>query len=409
MIPSHLLLETLKAALMYATVASGTATHDQPPHLGADDFMQFGVEGVASSVTIQNLDPKFTPAEVQADDNKKDVSVKGRRTYKPAKKSDNDYDPVKRLLLKAKKDGGAATIGASFEHVGDSSASMLMSIDKTKGLVDGQTLGFLDVIHTLGEDLVPHRVQAVWNAGIDGFTVSAVADGVGAGSIEEFPGARELRLGVEQFGTDLTLTIEEPGDDFDPGFFGPIPILQTTLPEEGLTYCGTFGAEGLNRKAQMYWVDLRINADPGGSNMTSGELQLISQIQGAGLFSGNAEIFSDPHGFLNNLDFAKDYAGFAVFAWNAAQIQLDALIADGTLTGKKAKLLKASIKKGKKNNEKAHKLLCKLVDKGKGQGDSSSAAEHLAQNARNFADLATAQVFGVTTRHTDHVYDWFDW
>ena len=312
-----------------------------------------------TSVVIHNLDPKRLPVEVEADDDDKDMAVKGRRKFKPAKGSE-DGTPYQRLQIRAKRDEASVCLLGSFSGSGDSYISERMSIDATTGLVDGTSLGFMEVRHGTGDAEDIHRVEAVWDAGLDGFTVGARENGAPIGASVHYAGARELRFFVEQAGAQLDLLVAIPGTG--PYDHGDQTLVSTSdLGTTGLPCRGAFGAEGLSRKASMYFVDLLCDGSVDALDLTQAELSLSALLQWAGTASGNCETFADPADFFPNLVLAQQWAGVASLAYAAAQSQLDDALADGDIVGTKAKLLGATVGKGRKRAEKALKLAEKLV------------------------------------------------
>jgi len=140
-------------------------------------------------LTITSLNPKTVPVRIEDDGNLKDVVVKDRTSYKPGKGLGTGLE--KRLRFKSKVDGGASLMALAMETTGDISARILLAADSVVGLVDGASLGFFE---RRSEGHPTLRIEAVWNAGIDGLTLRALADGVPLDSDLDAPMAHEATL-----------------------------------------------------------------------------------------------------------------------------------------------------------------------------------------------------------------------
>ena len=399
---TQLLLEAGRFVLVVA-IASRPSTRDEPAQAY---WMSGDGEGGMSFVTLQSLDPKRMPVDVEADDDAKDMKVRGRGKFKPAKQ-DESLGDVNRLELKSKRDGASACLGSAFCGSGSSSTSVRMAWDDDHGMVDGATLGFFEVTHDLGEASVVHRIEAVWESSIFGFTVRATENGEVVGLSQEYPERQQLQFTISQFGTELSLSAaallgdSETEDD--------VTLFTSDLGQEGLSYCGAFGVELLGKGGRLYFDRLSLYGDPNSVDLTFGEKVLAYLLQSAAGNAGNAEYFADPsEGATGNLVLARDWAAAAFGAYENCQDSLDALLAEGVITGKRAKLLKASIKKGRQTMAKALALAEQLVDHGAVPGDTSPKLEKLSQKGRNLGDLATGQVFGLVSGCVDDVYDWAD-
>lgn len=396
-----LLLEGLRQAVLVA-VALSPSTKDQPGDL--THLFHDGAEGSGGTLTVNNLDPKRMPVELEEDEDNKDIKVQGRRPFKPAKK-DPSAGPERQLRLFAKRDDAEACVASQFKGFGSVDLWVRLSIDGTVGLVDGTSLGFFELRHDTAGGLLVNRIECVWNAAIDGFTARAVDGGLVVGTPVDFPGARALMLFATQNGTDLELSVALAGfDSYD--WTDQTTVHVTNVPSDLDEYCLAFGTKGLAKKGSMFFADLVLSGDLSMSSLSDDEVVLQGQLQFASLCSGNAETWSDPGEFLGNLAVAKEWAAIGVTAWDAARTTFDELRDEGVITGKRAKLMDKAIKKGRKSLKKALKVVTKLVDKGAGAGDFSKAVEKASQRARNHADLATGQLMGLNSSSVDHVYDW---
>lgn len=213
------------------------------------------------SLTFRSLDPKVVPSRADDDGDSKDVSIGNGRRFKTSKESETGLD--KRLLMRSKKDGGAASLAAQVAMTGDVTAQVRVAASSTAGLVDGETLGFLERRPASGDPV--QRVEAVWNFGIDGFTVRAAVGGVPMGTTLDLPGAREVILFILDMGPTLALQgAEATGDRIDD--FSPGGTLHFAAQQETDT-AGVFavGAEGLGKKANLWFahVNLEFGFDAG--------------------------------------------------------------------------------------------------------------------------------------------------
>ncbi|MCB9897982.1 MAG: hypothetical protein H6825_08260 [Planctomycetes bacterium] len=398
---TQVLLHVGRIALVLA-IAARPSSRDEPTRPG---WQAADGEGGMSLVTLVNLDPKRMPVAVEADDDAKDMKLHGRRKFKPAK-LDDSLGQVARLELKSRKPQAAVCLGSAFHGAGGSSTSVRMAWDDDKGFVDGTTLGFFEVRHTVGDTTVVRRLEAVWHDDMQGFSVRAVEDGEVVGETVDYPGEQQLQLGISQFGTDLMLTAAVASGDNETS--DDATLYTADLGADDLTYCGAFGAEGLDKGGRIFFDRLSVYGDPNQVDLTFGEKVLAYTLQVASVDSGNAEGFADPEMGFGNVALSLDWATAAESVYDEAQASLDDLVAAGTISGKRAKLLKASIKKGRKAMVSANKLAAKLVEQGQGEGDTNKKLEKLCQKGRNFADLATGQVFGLVSGCVDDVYDWAD-
>jgi hypothetical protein len=210
-------------------------------------------------LTFHDLSASLVPGAVEDDGDVKDVAIKGRASFKPSKGSDAGLD--KRMKLKSKVDGGEASVASQVEMTGDVTSRLRVAVDSLDGLVDGVTLGFLE--RRAGGGASVKRLEAVWNAAIDGFTVRAFDNGLPAGATLDLPSAREAVLAIVDDGADFVLHAGEPtGDsitDLDP------QADLATMAQEPSTEGGVFafGAEGLGQKATIWLAQLTLEFGTG--------------------------------------------------------------------------------------------------------------------------------------------------
>ncbi len=392
-----LLQHGIRIALVAAAASQPSRLDDPAPA----HWMTADGAGGASFVTLANLDPKAMPVAVEADEDGKDVKLRARRKYKPAK-HDETLGEVPRLELRARDEAASVCLLSEFAGAGMSSTHVRVAVDGTQGLVDGESLGFLELRLDSGEAQTVLRVEAVWDAASDGFLARATEDGEPAGSTAEHPGAKQLQLEIGYFGSEVTLSASVPGE-----FASADGSLHAVdVGADDLSYTGAFGAEGLDKGGKFYFDDLALYGDPNELSLTLDEKALAYLLQVAANDAGVAELWADPQGGLGNIAVARDWAGQAESDYDLAQEALDGLVASGTIDGQREKLLEASVKKGRMAAASAFAKAQALVEQGQGAGDTSAAVEKLAQKARNQADLATAQVLGLLSGNVSHVYDW---
>lgn len=207
-------------------------------------------------LTFDSLSTKTLPARIEDDGDTKDVLVKDRVGFKPGKGLDPGL--AKRLRMKSKRDDGQACVAHEVQMTGPVSAQVVVAVDSTEGLVDGQSLAFLER-RPVGAGL-PDRVEAVWNAGIDGFTVRARVDGELAGDTLDLPGYREARLFITLLGDGFALQAGgvDPPAQATPGDAPGATLAGGTFAPGEDTAAYALGAEGLGTKASFWFAQFRL-------------------------------------------------------------------------------------------------------------------------------------------------------
>ena len=217
-------------------------------------------------LTFQEFNTNVAPGGLDDDGDAKDVTVKSRASFKPSKGSDVGLN--KRVKLKGKLDDGQAAVATEVEMTGNVTARLRVAVDALDGLVDGVTLGFLERRAVPGGPV--KRVEAVWNAGIDGFTLRAVDNGLPAGTTLDLPGAREAVLQVIDTGADFLLAAGEPTgdglDELDPQ--ADLAVVAQEPATESAVFA--FGAEGLGKKAILWFAQFTLEF---GSDVAAGPLE----------------------------------------------------------------------------------------------------------------------------------------
>jgi len=214
---------------------------------GAPITEVFGV-GPTFVLTFHDLGGPALPDDLEDDGDAKDIAVKSRASFKPSKGSEAGLD--KRMKLKSKADGGEAAVVTEVEMTGNVTSRLRVAVDSLEGLVDDVTLGFLERRAAGGGPI--QRLEAVWNADIDGFTIRAFDGGLPAGPAVDLPAAREAVLAIVDVGTDFVLHAGEPTGD-------SITVLDpeadlATVPQAPDTEAAVFafGAEGLDKKGTIW-------------------------------------------------------------------------------------------------------------------------------------------------------------
>ncbi len=217
-------------------------------------------------LTFQEFNTNVAPGGLDDDGDAKDVTVKSRASFKPSKGSDVGLN--KRMKLKGKLDDGQAAVATEVEMTGNVTARLRVAVDALDGLVDGVTLGFLE--RRAVPDGPVKRVEALWNAGIDGFTLRAVDNGLPAGTTLDLPGAREAVLQVIDTGANFLLAAGEPTgdglDELDPQ--ADLAVVAQEPATESAVFA--FGAEGLGKKASLWFAQFTLEF---GSDVAAGPLE----------------------------------------------------------------------------------------------------------------------------------------
>lgn len=395
------MLSLVLTAVLCTTLQGATTEPADPqtdPRIGERLVSALG--GESWQIGLRTLDPKIMPFGLEEDEDGKDIKVAGRARYKPHTKEDPP-ELKKRLRMKSKREGGRACMLAERAASGDVSTQMRVAMDATKGLTDGVSCAFYELRLEPVADGEPIclRAEAVWNEAIDGFTARASENGVPVGISMDFPGERELFLAVSRFGGTVELSVTSPlsYDTYE---------LYSSGGGDGLfeSFFGGFGVDGLDKGGSMYFAEPFISGDPDDVDLTPEEELLAFQLWSAAELSGLAEFFADPDVGQANIQQAGFYIAGAASMFAQARTSLDDLIADGTVTGKRAKLLSMTVKKGLKKTESGEALATKLIDKGK-LDQPNGKLEKFGERGRNFGQMGTGQVYGYSSGGISKFYD----
>ncbi len=210
--------------------------------------LQLGDGGTTFVLSFKNLSGALLPTAVEPDANGKDVVIATKAAFKPSKGSEIGLN--KRLRLKSKVDGGAAVMATEVQMHGNVTARLRLAITSTVGLADDTTLGFLER-RAAGRGPV-QRLEAVWNAGLDGFTLRAVDDGTPTGTTLDLPGAREVVLSIEDAGASFELHGGEPVGESLMLLSPEAELATLAQAPDTETAAFAFGAEGLGKKGTLY-------------------------------------------------------------------------------------------------------------------------------------------------------------
>lgn len=223
-------------------------------------------------ITVKDLDPHLSPSASIDDGNGKDVVLKTRAAFKPSKGGSAQLS--KRLRIRSKTDGGGGGLASEVELTGDISSQVRVAVDSVAGLVDGASLGFLE--RQPAVDAPVTRVEAVWNAGQDGFTARALVDGAPVGTTLDLPGAHEVFLWIEDTGTDLLLRAgEATGETL--ADVGTSATLHTQSQDPGDTTASyRLGAAGLGQKATLWLAQFTLRV---GDDGETGPVELAASVQ----------------------------------------------------------------------------------------------------------------------------------
>ncbi len=356
----------------------------------AGGMQSFGEVGV----TILDLSFPGLPFEPDPDDaDPKDMSV-----VKSGYFSDAVGKKIKRLLMRAKKDGAyhQLTYGREFSDSFDS--GILIEVDPSKGgLVDGQSAGYFEISQfaDVGEGVpLSLRVTATWDDASQGLSVSAEDQAGPLGMPVIFAGVTEIALHMfwDEKGRFLSAN---PGGDFEEGVFfnfnDAVPI------PGGVPFSMSFGAHDLDKGAQMFFRNLFIRSE----NMIAGGDEVPAAMNAAVALSYietawvNAQLGSDPA--LVNF-----YLDIGLFFLEAAEDALADAMSKGTIhESAEVKLADRSITKGMKRLNKSSKLAAKLEKKDK---SSNKALANRANKARWAALLIQAQLFGFKSKSIDKYF-----
>ena len=219
-------------------------------------------EGVSVEVDLEfkSLDGDRLPLELAVDGDSRDVKRKDRARYRPARGASGEQP--KRYKMTARRDGASASESFVQRQQGDCAAWVRVSMHKLRGLEDGLSSAFLS--RQSDASGPTFRVEAVWNAAINGLTARVRQDGRLVGDQVDFPGQPAVFLHLASVGSRLMLSAAEPSSgDYD-GFGAP-SLLQTAVGSDQEIYRLGFGVDGLSKQGTFYFSNftVRINSAPG--------------------------------------------------------------------------------------------------------------------------------------------------
>ncbi len=351
--------------------------------------------GGSSSLLIEDLNPKVVPVLIEDDGNSKDVLYSSKSKY-PPKTASLDGKSDKRLKLKAKQDGAALRAVLERDFIATNAtihARVAFDPAKTKGLVDGTSLAFLElVLDTQGgaDGGVPFRkLEAVFDEGSGGPLVQATDGTSPLGTPTLFPGATEVVLQFRDIGAALVL---EAGPTNGPEPFDYTPIQIHSEPiADGVPFLRTvaWGVDGLGKQGTFFVNQLFL----GGASPAIGvtETSIASTLSSAydAAFHASPLFAFDLFTATASIEDARVALVLAV-----ADIEAALGAADG-VAGFQA------VTEGERALKSAGKAL-KLAEKAKAQGDKLLAKgktspfplSKKAKAASQFTQLAIVQIAG---------------
>ena len=199
------------------------------------------------TIRMTSLDVKTVPGAIADDGDSKDVLVKDRVKFKPSAGSGDGLE--KRLRMKSKKDGGQAALGSQVQMTGDVTGRGTVAVDSVDGLVDGQSLGFLERVPVGGG--LADRIEATWSTDLDGFRAQAFVDGVATDPPLDFPGLHAVELIFWDVGSDLVLQAGGAG-----GVGGTLTDIPQVGDDDTAVYA--MGVEGLGPKGAIWFADFKL-------------------------------------------------------------------------------------------------------------------------------------------------------
>ncbi len=342
------------------------------------------------AVTFTSLTPSLLRGGIQDDGNAKDVSVKYRVAFKPS--AGNVLPGLrKRLRMQGKADGSQASYATEIAVSGSITSEVRVAADGLTGFVDGQTLGFLErrFLEPGGADL---RLEAVWDAGIDGFAVIARVNGAPTGGTLHFPSAREVRLVLDQPAGQAGVTFQAQQfltPNVGPGDGGPLlDLAEYVLGGADLTSSFGIGVSGLDPKAALWFAQFLMKLGPDaatGPVETQATAQLLNGylafLQGTDITAADR-----PHDLLALRDLAAQAEASLDGGGNPAWQVLDDAVGAGTLlpTTKAAPVVK-KIKAALAAATKAKARLDDLIAAGATSGHPVKELFHAGRNSLGVA------------------------
>lgn len=359
------------------------------PHFCSPTEAPRDVDELAGGFMLRTLKSSTVALGMEDDADGKDTSVLDRLKYKPSKGSEEGLD--KRFGFRAKKDGAKATVLTERDAEGDGDVFVRVAVDSDRGLVSGTSLGFLEFRPADGGAV--SRVEAVWEAELDGFSLRARVDGELMGSSVPFAATHELFLIVSVSSGSVTLFAADALGD-GPRDQGPWQSLggPGELPPAAAWRVG-LGVEGLQRKGVISFAQLTFasrGAAPGEAESSVlfplvSALEWTSTLEHLSTFGGSG----DPGFFLFTALFAADLL-------DQALVELENQGTAGSLDpDTSAKSVKASLLKARGLLNKVAAKAGSLQDHG---NDMTSVLHPLCKKAHDQAHLAAAQLLGFRQR-----------
>jgi hypothetical protein len=336
-------------------------------------------------ITIKDLDPKLGPSAPIVDGATKDVVIQTRAAFKPSK--GGSAQVARRLRIKSKTETGAGGLASGVQMAGDVTARVRVAVDSLVGLVDGASLGYLER-QPIGAGSTT-RVEAVWNADIDGFTAQAITDGTPTGTPFDLPGAHEVVLWIVDSGPNLQLEASvATGDGLSD--VGPSNVLDT-VPQDVADTAGTFsvGAEALGRKGSVWLAQFTLLL---GDDAATGEVELPASVALATSWYWLGQSLDVIDTNPDNVNILLSTLGSAFTPLFDEEAALQQGQTDGTLlpTTNAKEALHSSLD-ARIQLTAAILVLDKLAEKGKTDG---SAIRPQLEKARDFVEVALACVHG---------------
>jgi hypothetical protein len=349
-----------------------------------------------SALILTDLNPKTLPISFESDANDKDVKYKSRSVYKPATVTTGGAKKDVRLMMLAKKDGAA--LRAVMEQqirASDMDYRIRLAFDpnQTNGLIDGTSLGFFDfILLEPGQGVSPlRRLEAVYNAGLGGYTVRATDGNVPLG-IEVDVRDEEVVLRMRLVGGTLFMEAGRPTGSFVTNI-NTTELHSETIGGGGpVTHTFAWGVSGLGKAARMYFNLLTLWGDL--PDIGAAETPIAEQLMCAVLIAGNTQFPADVASATDNMEDIRALLAQVVTDLTAA--------VDGDLLNAPAQ--------GKLALKSAQKAL-KLAQKAKASGDKMLAAgktnpKALGNKARGIAlraVLSLVQVGGFRSNSPNKV------
>jgi len=210
-------------------------------------------------VELLSISSKTIPGALEDDGDLKDVKLSDRSSFKPSKGAESGID--KRLRMKSTRDAGAACFVSERETMGNASSRVRVAFDSLKGLVDGQSLGFLERRPVQPSEEPVLRIEAIYKLGIDGFGIRYREDGVQLGADEDLPGAHDVQLFLNDLGSSIVAegarATGEGLDDFSDTI--TFPAHDQTGGDEASVVA--FGSSGLGKSGALYFDQFVLSFD----------------------------------------------------------------------------------------------------------------------------------------------------